>query len=60
MYADKITDSMRKTIEETSYRRKKQKSFNIENGITPKQMDKSFSNTFNIENKSISNSYEKF
>jgi len=60
MYADKITDSMRKTIEETSYRRKKQESFNKENGITPKQMDKSFSNTFNIENKSISNSYENF
>ena len=60
MYADKITDSMRKTIEETSYRRKKQESFNQENGITPKQMDKSFSNTFNIENKSISNSYENF
>ena len=60
MYADKITDSMRKTIEDTSYRRKKQESFNKENGITPKQMDKSFSNTFNIENKSISNSYENF
>jgi len=60
MYADKITDSMRKTIDETSYRRKKQESFNKENGITPKQMDKSFSNTFNIENKSISNSYENF
>ena len=60
MYADKITDSMRKTIEETSYRRKKQESFNQENGITPKQMDKSFSNTFNIENKSISNAYENF
>lgn len=60
MYADKITDSMRKTIDETSYRRKKQESFNKENGITPKQMDKSFSNTFNTENKTVSNSYANF
>ena len=60
MYADKITDSMRKTIDETSYRRKKQESFNKENGITPKQMDKSFSNTFNTENKAVSNSYANF
>ena len=60
MYADKITDSMRKTIDETSYRRKKQESFNKENGITPKQMDKSFSNTFNTENKTVSDSYANF
>ena len=31
MYADSITDSMDKTITETSYRRKKQEEFNIEN-----------------------------
>ncbi|MEK9755860.1 MAG: excinuclease ABC subunit UvrB [Bacteroidota bacterium] len=60
MYADNITDSMKKTIDETSYRRKKQESFNKKNGIIPKQMDKSFSNTFNFENKSVSNSYENF
>ena len=33
MYADSITDSMDKTITETSYRRKKQEKFNIENDI---------------------------
>lgn len=35
MYADKVTDSMRLTIEETERRRTKQKAFNEANGITP-------------------------
>ncbi|MCC6181795.1 MAG: excinuclease ABC subunit UvrB [Bacteroidia bacterium] len=37
MYADKVTDSMRITIEETERRRKKQIEYNYKNGITPKQ-----------------------
>ncbi len=40
MYADKITESMRKTIEATNYRREKQMNFNIENNITPTQIVK--------------------
>ena len=36
MYADIITDSMKKTIEETNRRRTKQKQYNKQNNITPK------------------------
>ncbi len=41
MYADKITDSMRKTIDETDRRRKKQIQYNFEHGISPRQIVKS-------------------
>ncbi|MFA6542178.1 MAG: excinuclease ABC subunit UvrB, partial [Bacteroidota bacterium] len=41
MYADKMTDSMRKTIEETERRRIKQIAYNTENNITPKTIYKS-------------------
>ena len=60
MYADSITDSMNKTITETSYRRKKQEEFNIENDIIPKQMDKSFTNTFEKDIQIVNSSYEDF
>ncbi|HRI47281.1 MAG TPA: excinuclease ABC subunit UvrB [Ignavibacteriaceae bacterium] len=41
MYADKITDSMRKTIDETKRRRKLQIEYNTANNITPKTIHKS-------------------
>ncbi|MGD9556677.1 MAG: excinuclease ABC subunit UvrB [Mangrovibacterium sp.] len=40
MYADKITDSMQKTIDSTNYRRSKQIRFNEQNGIIPTQIVK--------------------
>ncbi|WP_283640664.1 excinuclease ABC subunit UvrB [Mesonia mobilis] len=41
MYADKITDSMQRTIDETEYRREKQINYNKQNNITPKALNKS-------------------
>ena len=44
MYADKITKSMQKTIDETTYRRKKQMDYNKKNNITPTAIKKSLNN----------------
>jgi excinuclease ABC subunit B len=41
MYADKITESMRKTIEDNEKKRSKQIAYNTEHGITPKTVLKS-------------------
>jgi len=40
MYADKITDSMQRTIDSANYRRLKQGAYNLENGIIPTQIIK--------------------
>jgi len=44
MYADRITKSMQKTIDETNYRRTKQIEYNKENNITPTAIKKSLNN----------------
>ena len=44
MYADKVTKSMQKTIDETNYRRSKQIKYNKENNITPTAIKKSLNN----------------
>jgi excinuclease ABC subunit B len=40
MYADKITNSMQKTIDETTYRRTKQINYNTANNLTPQALNK--------------------
>jgi excinuclease ABC subunit B len=44
MYADTITESMRKTIDETNYRREKQTAYNKENNLEPKALNKKIEN----------------
>ncbi|WP_291101388.1 MULTISPECIES: excinuclease ABC subunit UvrB [unclassified Flavobacterium] len=46
MYADKITASMQKTIDETNYRRTKQINFNIENNQVPQALNKKIESAF--------------
>ncbi len=48
MYADKITDSMQKAISETERRRKIQKQYNEEHGITPQTIKKAVRDLISI------------
>ena len=53
MYADKITRSMQKTIEETNRRRNIQQAYNKKHNITPKQIVKSTDNTLLKEQNEV-------
>ena len=46
MYADKITNSMQKTIDETNYRRTKQINHNTENNLVPQALNKKIESAF--------------
>lgn len=51
LYADRITDSMQKTIDETEYRRTKQIKYNTDHNITPKALKKAIDDTFGSAKK---------
>ncbi len=59
MYADTITESMQKAIDETNRRRKIQNDFNIAHGITPKTIIKEIKNTLEITKKITQKKFSK-
>ncbi len=57
MYADNVTKSMKKTIDETQYRREKQMAYNDRNNITPQALNKAIDETF--DRNSVADAYVK-
>lgn len=57
MYADKITNSMQKTIDETEYRREKQIAYNTKHNLKPRALNKSLDNVLS-KNSVSTYSYE--
>lgn len=58
MYADKITQSMQKTIDETLRRRNLQMNYNLENGITPKGLAKTKEQILESTSVALSDNYK--
>ncbi|WP_340202678.1 excinuclease ABC subunit UvrB [Ascidiimonas sp. W6] len=59
MYADKITNSMQKTIDETNYRREKQIKWNKDHNLVPKALKKALDSAFEGGGNNYINPYEK-
>ena len=53
MYADTVTDSMRRAIDETARRRAVQAEYNKEHGIVPRTIEREFKNTLEITKKTV-------
>lgn len=53
MYADTVTDSMRRAIDETNRRRTVQDAYNREHNIVPKTIEREFKNTLEITKKKV-------
>jgi len=59
MYADKMTNSMQRTIDETARRRTLQEQYNTAHGLTPTALIKAFDTTFSNSKKSGKNNYDQ-
>ena len=53
MYADTITDSMRRAIDETNRRRRIQQDYNTAHGIVPRTVERQFKNSLEITKKKV-------
>ncbi|MDX2283603.1 MAG: excinuclease ABC subunit UvrB [Bacteroidia bacterium] len=60
LYADRITDSMKKLLDETEYRRSRQMAYNQEHGITPRTVRRATRDIFQDALGSRARSYEEF
>ena len=60
MYADKITDSMRRTIDETGRKREKQLAYNEANNITPAQIYKNIASIIQHTPVAVGKDSEKY